>query len=233
MRHKVEIITIGIAALVLAGAPVYAQTSTTDKQTSTTDKMKEKANEAGAKIKDTANEAGTKMKETANEAGTKMKDTAHDAKVGMSDSWVTSKAKIALFADERVKGRQVHVETKNGVVALRGKVDSAEAKAAAADIAAGIEGAKSVKNELQVVPPSQRDQVAANDKEITKSVEQRLKQDPQLKKIDARVDSGVVVLTGEVPSIDASAKASEVARNIPGVRYVKNDLTYASRSSLK
>jgi len=43
----------------------------------------------------------------------------------------------------------------------------------------------------------------------------------------------VVTLTGEVKSIDTSARASEVARRIPGVRYVKNDLTYASRSSLE
>jgi hypothetical protein len=33
--------------------------------------------------------------------------------------------------------------------------------------------------------------------------------------------------------IDASAKASEVARGVAGVRSVKNDLTYASRSSLQ
>jgi len=34
-----------------------------------------------------------------------------------------------------------------------------------------------------------------------------------------------------VKSIDASAKASEVARSVAGVRAVKNDLTYATRSS--
>jgi len=35
----------------------------------------------------------------------------------------------------------------------------------------------------------------------------------------------VVTLTGEVPSIVASAKASEMARNVPGVKSVKNELT--------
>ena len=225
-------ITLGIAALVGAGAPAYGQTSAPDKigkliailgiaalaggtpayaQTSTTDKVEKKADEAGSKIK----------------------STAQDAKMEIADSWVTAKTKIAIFADERVKGRQVSVETKHGVVMLRGKVDSAEAKAAAGDITKGLEHVKRVKNELQVVAPSQRDQVDANDKNITKDVEQRLKQDPQLKKIDARVDSGVVILTGEVASINVSATASEVARSVPGVRYVKNDLTYGSRSSLR
>jgi osmotically-inducible protein OsmY len=51
-------------------------------------------------------------------------------------------------------------------------------------------------------------------------------------KIDAKVDAGVVILTGEVKSIDTSARASEIARSVPGVRYVKNDLTFA-RSSLE
>jgi hyperosmotically inducible protein len=164
----------------------------------------------------------------------KAKSVTQEAKTGMSDSWLTSKAKIALFSDDRVKGRQVHVETKDGVVYLRGKVDSSEAKAAASDIAKGLEGVKDVKNELQVVAPAARAAVTADDKQIYKSVEQRFKHDPQLKnaKIDAKVDAGVVILTGEVKSIDTSARASEIARSVPGVRYVKNDLTFA-RSSLE
>jgi hyperosmotically inducible periplasmic protein len=164
----------------------------------------------------------------------KAKNVTQEAKTGMSDSWMTSKTKIALFSDDRVKGRQVHVETKDGVVYLRGKVDSSEAKAAATDVAKGIDGVKNVKNELQVVAPSTRAAVEADDKQIYKNVEQRFKQDPQLKsaKIDAKVDAGVVILTGEVKSIDTSARASEIARSVPGVRYVKNDLTFA-RSSLE
>jgi hyperosmotically inducible periplasmic protein len=164
----------------------------------------------------------------------KAKSVTQDAKTGVSDSWMTSKTKIALFSDDRVKGRQVHVETKDGVVYLRGKVDSSEAKAAATDVAKGIDGVKNVKNELQVVAPTTRAAVEADDKQIYKNVEQRFKQDPQLKnaKIDAKVDAGVVILTGEVKSIDTSARASEIARSVPGVRYVKNDLTFA-RSSLE
>jgi osmotically-inducible protein OsmY len=43
-----------------------------------------------------------------------------------------------------------------------------------------------------------------------------------LKKAEVRTDAGVVTLTGEVPTIGASAKASEMARGIAGVRSVKN-----------
>jgi hyperosmotically inducible protein len=162
----------------------------------------------------------------------KAKTMTQEAKTGVSDSWLTSKTKIALFSDDRVKGRQVHVETKGGVVYLRGKVDTADAKTAATEVTKGIEGVKDVKNELQVVAPSARAAVDADDKVIYKNVEQKFKQDPQLKnaKIDAKVEAGVVILTGEVKNIDTSARASEVARNVAGVRYVKNDLTFASSS---
>jgi len=163
----------------------------------------------------------------------KVEQKTEQAKAGISDSWVTSKTKIALFADDRVKGRQVHVETKDGVVMLRGKVDSAEAKSAALEIAKGIEGVKNVKNELQVVAPSKRSEVAADDKVVAKNVQSKFKADPQLKNVKVEVNNGVVSLSGEVKSIDASAKASEVARSVAGVRSVKNDLTYATRSRLK
>src|SRR5215467_2462784 len=218
MRQTNIMVTgFAIAALVAAGGgPVYAQSSTTQK------------------VEQKAEDAKDKVKSTGEEAKDKTKSMAQDAKQGMSDSWITSKTKIALFSDDRVKGRQVHVETKGGTVMLRGKVDDAEAKTAAGEIAKGIDGVKSVKNELQVVAPSNRKAVDADDKQITKSIEDRFKQDPQLKnaKIDAKVNAGVVTLTGEVKSIGTSARASEVARSVAGVRSVKNDLTYASSSSL-
>jgi hyperosmotically inducible periplasmic protein len=212
MRY-VTVTSVGLAVLVLVGAPSYtqAQSTTTEKPT-ITDKVERKAEEAGSKAKSMAREAGT----------------------GVTDSWVTAKAKIALFADERVKGRQVKVETKNKTVFLRGKVDSEEAKAAASEITRKVEHVKSVKNELQVVPPVDRPKVDADDKAIERRVEQKLKSDPQLKaaKINARVDSGVVTLTGEVKNIMLSSRASEVLSEVPGVRAVRNDLTYESRSSL-
>jgi hyperosmotically inducible protein len=156
----------------------------------------------------------------------KAKAMTQDAKTAVSDSWITSKTKIALFADERVKGTQISVDTmKGGVVHLRGKVDSAEAKAAAAEIAKGIDGVQSVKNDLQVVAPGARKMVDAKDGDIDKAVKARLSKDAQVKGVDVRTDAGVVTLTGEVPNIVASAKASEMARNVPGVKSVKNELT--------
>jgi hyperosmotically inducible periplasmic protein len=164
--------------------------------------------------------------DTADKAKEQAQTTTQEAKTMVTDSWVTSKTKISLFADERVKGTQVSVDTTKGVVHLRGKVDSAEAKSAAGEITQGVEGVKSVKNDLQVVAPTARKAVDASDSDIAKVVGTRLSKNTQLKKVDVRTDAGVVTLTGQVPSIGASAKASEISRGVPGVKSVKNELTF-------
>jgi len=161
-------------------------------------------------------------------AADEKKSTTEAVKTNVSDSWITSKTKIALFADSRVPGTSVNVETQKGTVFLRGKVESDAAKSAAEDIAKGIDGVKSVKNELQVVPASEKKMVEAKDEDLTKQVKTRLHSDARLKKVDVRVDNGVVTLQGKVASIADSARASQLARGVPGVRAVKNDMTFDS-----
>jgi osmotically-inducible protein OsmY len=209
MRSTFALASLSIAALVFAAGPGFAV-----------------ADEDKGTVKE-------RVEQKADQAGDKIKDTAHDVKTGVTDSWITSKIKIALFADPRVEGHEVHVDTKGGVVTLRGKVDSAEARTVAGDITKGSEHVKGMRNELQVVARSNRSEVKASDKDITKNVQSRFSHDSRLKAVNVDVNNGVVSLSGEVRSIDASAKASEVARGVAGVRSVKNDLTYASRSSLR
>jgi hypothetical protein len=120
------------------------------------------------------------------------------------------------------------VETQKGTVVLRGKVDNDGAKGAAEEIAKGIDGVKSVKNELQVVAPGDKKMVEAKDEDLTKQVKTRLHNDARLKKVDVRVDNGVVTLQGKVANIADSARASQLARGIPGVRAVKNEMTFDS-----
>ena len=157
---------------------------------------------------------------------------ADKEKTPITDTWLTAKSKIALFADSRVKGRQIEVETMKGVVILRGKVDSDEAKQAAAEISKGVDGVKSVKNELQVVAPSKRDAVEEKDETITAHVKEHMAKDAHLKAADIGVETnaGVVSLTGEVKDIMTSAHASWTAWRVPGVKSVKNDLTFKEKA---
>jgi len=156
----------------------------------------------------------------------KAKSVARDVRAEVADSWLTAKTKIALYSDERVKGRQIGVETVKGTVMLRGKVDSDEARTAAASIAQGVEHVKAVKNDLQVVAIGDRKATDISDKDITRQIESRFSKTSQLSKVDVRTDGGMVTLTGAAPSIGASARASELARDVSGVRAVKNELTY-------
>lgn len=143
-----------------------------------------------------------------------------------SDSWITAKTKVSLAADGRVKGRQVSVETQEGQVFLRGKVDTAEAKAAASELARGVDNVIGVNNELQVVAPKNRAAVEDKDEVIVERVKKVFKRDAALRKADIGVvsNAGVVSLTGEAPDFITSAKASWEAWKVAGVKSVQNDL---------
>ncbi|MGZ8394645.1 MAG: BON domain-containing protein [Nitrospira sp.] len=153
-------------------------------------------------------------------------------KTPINDTWLTAKTKIALAADGRVKGRQIDVETTQGVVMLRGKVDSDAAKHAAGDITKLLDGVKSVKNDLEVVAPSKREAVEEKDEAVTARVKEHFAKDVHLKKADISVqtNAGVVSLTGEVKDITTSAHASWTAWFVPGVKSVKNDLTVKEKA---
>jgi osmotically-inducible protein OsmY len=68
----------------------------------------------------------------------------------IDDKLVTTKVKAALLNDPEVKGLQVNVETFNGVVQLSGFVDTPEQIPRATEVAKGVEGVKSVKNDLNL-----------------------------------------------------------------------------------
>ena len=155
-----------------------------------------------------------------------------DEKTPINDSYLTAKAKIALFADARIKGSEINVETKQGVMMIRGKVESDAAKQAAEGITKGIDGVKSVKNDLQVVAPSQREATDNKDAAITTRVNEQLVKDADLKKagIRAQTNAGVVSLSGEVQDLMTSANASWIAWQVQGVKSVKNDLTVKEKA---
>jgi hyperosmotically inducible periplasmic protein len=155
-----------------------------------------------------------------------------DEKTPINDTWMTAKTKIALFADARIKGSEINVETSQGSVTIRGKVDSDAAKQAAEGIAKGIDGVKTVKNDLQVIAPAKREAIDDKDEAITTRVNEQIAKDSYLKNagIHAQTNAGVVSLSGEVSSLMTSAQASWTAWQVPGVKSVKNDLTVKEKA---
>jgi osmotically-inducible protein OsmY len=68
----------------------------------------------------------------------------------IDDSVITTKVKSLLAGDDFLKSFQISVETYKGVVQLSGFVDSQAAADKAHQIASGVGGVKSVKNNLIV-----------------------------------------------------------------------------------
>jgi hyperosmotically inducible protein len=186
----------------------------------------DKAEREKAKVERKAEREADKAEREADREKGKAEGKVDRAAATTKDAWLTSKTKIALLADERVSGSRINIGTANGVVTLRGKVSTADEKKAAEEVTKSVDGVASVKNELQVVPEAARKAVDAKDDELARAVKARLGRDQRLKGagIDVRADGGVVTLSGEVPDVRTSARASEVARSVPGVKAVKNEL---------
>jgi osmotically-inducible protein OsmY len=68
----------------------------------------------------------------------------------IDDSVITTKVKAAIFSEPTLKVLQINVETFKGEVQLSGFVDSAQSAKKAGEIAAGVKGVTSVKNNLIV-----------------------------------------------------------------------------------
>ena len=68
----------------------------------------------------------------------------------VDDSTITTKVKAAIFNDPALKVFQINVETFKGDVQLSGFVDSAQHVNKAGEVARGVGGVKSVKNNLIV-----------------------------------------------------------------------------------
>jgi hyperosmotically inducible protein len=68
----------------------------------------------------------------------------------ISDTWITTQVQAMYFLDRDVKGMQISVTTKGGVVTLTGTADSETARQKAIADARSIEGVKQVVDKLSV-----------------------------------------------------------------------------------
>ena len=73
----------------------------------------------------------------------------------VDDGWVTTKVQSQLYLERDVRGRNINVETRDGVVTLRGETDSDAARQLAERIARETEGVRRVDNQIKVAPQGQ------------------------------------------------------------------------------
>ena len=144
---KRTILAGSVATVAAAGLLAGCQKTTTTQSldgttvttTTTTVAPTESTASATAAMQSAVKEAGT----DANRAMTKAGEV-------IEDGVITTKVKTALLADPDVKGLAIDVDTKNGVVTLKGSADKAANMDRATRIARDTGGVKSVDNQLVV-----------------------------------------------------------------------------------
>lgn len=113
-----------------------------------------------------------------------------------SDADIKTAVDNAIAANSNLGG--THTDVKDGVVTLTGEVKDDAAKTSAEDAAKGVNGVKSVVNNLTVAP-AQAPVVITADDPLKISVDAAIKAYPGVK---ATVQNGVVTLTGEIKRAD-------------------------------
>lgn len=146
-----------------------------------------------------------------------------------NDVWLTTKAKIALLTTDGVSIRGVNVDSVDGAVTLHGKVKTDAEKQKAALAVGSVDGVKSVRNLLQVVPAAFKGAVQASDEAIKDGVEATLKIDKSAEGVKvASVNNGVVLLSGKANSLAGKLRAIELAWSVTGVSRVASEIETAS-----
>ena len=77
-------------------------------------------------------------------ATAKSKEALEEGEQMAGDAWITTKVKSQLLADSDVKGLDINVSTKDGVVTLAGKVPTAAIRDKAISLTQSVKGVKKV-----------------------------------------------------------------------------------------
>ncbi|HMB55692.1 MAG TPA: BON domain-containing protein [Arenimonas sp.] len=83
------------------------------------------------------------------------KTTAYEeSATPVTDTWITTKVKAELLANETVKGLDINVSTVNGVVTLAGVLDSKAQVETAISVTKGIKGVTRVDTKALKIKPA-------------------------------------------------------------------------------
>jgi hyperosmotically inducible protein len=153
-----------------------------------------------------------------------------DVDSGVNDGYTFVAIKLLMVADPRINGFGIHIDVEDGIIILRGNVDSEDTRQIAINKARGIAGSRGVISYLEVNETVTLDKPAVSDTTLTVQVEEVLKGDKDLSKYNIKVSctNGIVTLSGTVDSRDIVLSAVEKVSTIPGVRAVKSELEIKS-----
>ena len=145
-----------------------------------------------------------------------------------SDEEIRAEVMEELKWDQRIQPDNIQVIVQDGVVTLKGWVDSYAQKMAAQDAARRVRGVKDVSNDLEVRLP---ETATRNDDDLVKALINALRLDPAIPvdRLEMTVSKGWVTLKGEVEYPFQRSEAERVIRSIAGIKGVADLITIKPR----
>jgi hyperosmotically inducible protein len=146
-----------------------------------------------------------------------------------SDAWLTTKVKTMLLFHRNVSA-MTEVDTKDGIVTLRGEAASQAQKDLTTEYAKDVEGVKDVNNEMTVTKTSKKTRTVGekiDDASITAQVKMTLlyHRSTSALKTSVTTKKGVVTLSGKAKNAAEKDLATKFANDVNGVKSVKNLMT--------
>ncbi len=173
-----------------------------------------------------------------------LKAMKESVKENVGDAVITGKIKAEFAKDKLVKARNIRVDTDDkGVVTLSGNARSKAEADQAVRIARDTKGVNSVRNDIRITPPKtaaagdqqpDKDRTAGksrsdhpiDDSVITTKIKGKFLKDKQVRadNIEIKTVNGAVELFGTARSKAKAARAVVLARQVNGVKSVKNNI---------
>jgi osmotically-inducible protein OsmY len=146
-----------------------------------------------------------------------------------SDAWLTAKVKTMLLFHRNVS-TMTEVNTKDGIVTLRGEATNQAQKDLTTEYAKDVDGVKDVNNEMTVAKTSKKTQTVGgkiDDASITALVKMTLLYHRSTSALNTKVETkrGVVTLSGKASNAAELNLATKLANDVNGVKGVKNRMT--------
>ena len=143
-----------------------------------------------------------------------------------TDDRIESSAKRSYVFKTHLKDDSIKTESRNGAVTLTGTVADSSHKSLAQDTVESLPGVKSVDNQLKVKGENHPEH---SDGWIGTKVKTALlfRRNVSASGTDVKVKDGVVRLRGEASSQAQKELTTEYAKDVEGVKEVKNEMTIA------
>ena len=146
-----------------------------------------------------------------------------------SDAWISIKVKNTLLFHRSVSA-MTEVNTKDGIVTLKGDADNQAQKDLTTEYAKDVEGVKDVNNEMTVPKTSKTTPTVGeniDDASITAQVKMTLLFHRSTSAVKTKVETNksVVTLSGKAKNAAEKDLVSKLVNDVKGVKSVKNQMT--------